>query len=109
MKRPIFLPFLGIALAVSAGCSSPPPKQVRRRVTAGQALAQAPGEAPKRPERKIVQVGSTLIVPVEWGRAAEEAATLTPILKAKYGPQVQVVPHVETNQILIYLPEGKGE
>jgi hypothetical protein len=102
-----------VVIALSSGCSSSPPKRERKQLTsASKALAPPPGEAQrpeKKPERKIVQFGNTLIVPVEWGRAAEEAATLTPILRAKYGPQVQVVPHVETNQILIHLPEGKGE
>ena len=109
-KRQIFpIAFVGMALSAGISCSSSPPSRPPRRQLSSAAKALAPPpEAQKKEPRKIVQAGRTIIYPVQWGRAEEEAATLTPILRAKYGPQVRVVPHVETNQILIYLPEGKG-
>lgn len=68
------------------------------------------GEAAPRRESSIrepvhaVRYNRTLIYPVRWGRADELAATLQPLFESTYGPGVRVIPHLATNQLLIYLP-----
>jgi hypothetical protein len=49
-------------------------------------------------------VGQYIIYPVQWLRAEEVAETLYPILQSRYGSAVRIVPHVPTNQLIIYIP-----
>lgn len=51
-----------------------------------------------------IRVNRTLIYPCRWLRAEDLAQTLRPLLESRYGPGVRIVPHVVTNQLLIYIP-----
>ncbi|MCZ6794973.1 MAG: hypothetical protein O7J95_15325 [Planctomycetota bacterium] len=54
--------------------------------------------------RVATRVGRTLIYPVRWGRAEDLAVTLQELLSGQYGNEVRVIPHPDTNHLLIYLP-----
>ena len=55
----------------------------------------------------MAEVGQYLIYPVQWLRAEEVAETLYPILQSRYGSAVRIIPHVPTNQLIIYIPTRK--
>lgn len=54
--------------------------------------------------RRVTQVNRFLIIQVEWLRVEEVAETLRPILESRYGAAVRIVPHIPTNQLLLYIP-----
>ena len=84
----------------AAGCSHKPRKPAKpAQPPAKPAASRGPQEEPY-----ALRVNRTLIYPVEWGRAADLAETLRPLLVGRYGPDARVVVHEETNQLLIYLP-----
>jgi hypothetical protein len=56
-----------------------------------------------------VQAGRYLVYQVEWLRAEEVAETLRPILESRYGPGVNIVPHVQTNKLIIYIPSQREQ
>jgi hypothetical protein len=99
-----------IALLLGGGCQSSPERnqagqeEVSAREAASRQQAQQPAEG-TRP----YYTRNFAIVPVEWGRAEDVAATLDPIVKSQYGPEARVVPHVPTNRIFIYLPPQRPE
>ncbi len=51
-----------------------------------------------------IRINRTLIYPCRWLRAEDLAVTLQPLLETRYGSGVRIVPHVVTNQLLIYIP-----
>ena len=91
----------GLALAILAcGCATPePPKEEPR---------SEPRRESKPPE-PIVQAGRYLIYPMKWLRAEEAAETLRPILESRYGPGVNIVPHIPTNKLIIYIPSQREQ
>lgn len=53
--------------------------------------------------------GKIIFYPVQSGRAEELAQTLLPFVEAEYGPDARIVPHVQTNQLMIYVPDRRGD
>lgn len=95
------LALLGFLLLAAWGCASPePPKEEPR--------SEMPRRESKPPE-PIVQAGRYLIYPMKWLRAEEAAETLRPILESRYGPGVNIVPHVPTNKLIIYIPSQREQ
>jgi hypothetical protein len=93
--------WLLLALLLGAGCASPEPRKEASR----------PPPAPRPPKVdegiRVAEVGQYLIYPVQWLRAEEVAETLYPILQSRYGSAVRIIPHVATNQLIIYIPTRK--
>ena len=95
---------LGLLLAYAAcGCATPePPKEEPR--------SEMPRRQNEPHERApVVQAGRYLIYQVEWLRAEEVAETMRPILESRYGPGVNIVPHVPTNKLIIYIPSRREQ
>jgi hypothetical protein len=91
-----------IAVALAGGCATPAPKPAPEEPSAE---ARAAERAARSQEGiRFAQVDQYLIIPVQWLRADEAAETLLPILQSRYGPAVRVIPHVSTNQLLVYIP-----
>ena len=53
--------------------------------------------------------GKIIFYPVQSGRAEELAQTLLLFVEAEYGPDARIVPHVQTNQLMIYVPDRRGD
>jgi hypothetical protein len=94
---------LGLVLAYAAcGCATPePPKEEPR------SEMPRPKEPPQR--APVVQAGRYLIYQVEWLNAEEVAETMRPILESRYGPGVNIVPHIPTNKLIIYIPSRREQ
>ena len=56
------------------------------------------------PHRQPSLVGDYLYYPLQWRNAHEVGEELYFTLYPKYGPLLQIVPDVENNALLIYLP-----
>ena len=101
---------VAIALLLGGGCQSSTDRNrpVKEDVSARAAASRRQLQQPARSTRPYY-TRNFAIVPVEWGRAEDMAATLDPIVKSQYGPEARVVPHVPTNRIFIYLPPQRPE
>jgi hypothetical protein len=93
--------WLLLALLLGAGCASPEPRK--------EASRPPPAPRPQKADEgiRVAEVGQYLIYPVQWLRAEEVAETLYPILQSRYGSAVRIIPHVPTNQLIIYIPTTK--
>ena len=59
---------------------------------------------PLRRGEYAARINRTLIYPVQWLRAEDLSDTLLALLEARYGPGIRIIPHAESNHLLIYLP-----
>ena len=73
----------------------------------GRSAPAATAPAEPWPESEISATRHFLVYPVKWGRAEDLAATLEPIIQARYGSAARVVPSVETNKLFIYIPSER--
>lgn len=116
MKNPpvrcarLLVPLLAALVLALGGCS--PRRSLRpdyaRRLDAPADTPRATSsvESPRpRAEtgpgtERAVQVGRYILFRLHWTRADDMAATLAPILQARYGPGAAVVPHVPSNTLI---------
>lgn len=107
---PRFIPLI-IALVLALGGCARGRSFHRDEARARRAAAEAP-RATASVERsrsreeagpgtaRAVQVGRYILFRLHWTRADDMAATLAPILQARYGPGAAVVPHVPSNTLI---------
>ena len=87
----------GLCLGLPAGCAARREKKPPE-VSAPAASSRSTVEQPPTFTRNY------MVYSVHHGRAADLAATLEPVLQARYGPEARVVPHIPSNKLFIYLP-----
>ena len=92
-------------LALAAGCAVRERKErpEARTPTASHDTTRAASSPPSFEEPPAF-TRNYMIYSVHHGRAADLAATLEPVLKARYGPEARVVAHVPSNKLFIYIP-----
>jgi len=100
----------------AAGCATetlapPTPYPELARAHARRAAAQSRAEPTAESDEKAAYTLTDryLVYPVAWGRADELAATLEPIIQARYGPEARVVAHSPSNRLFIHIPAGRPD
>jgi hypothetical protein len=101
---------IGLAAPVFApcGCRSPEPAEARPAAGAKRA-DEAPEPAPRGTPPRLERVGrDTFIYRLQYERAEETAETLRPLLERHFGREVLIVPHRESNCLIIRIPRDRG-
>ena len=98
----------GLSLALLAGCAAETAKRPSREAPRREPRSSQTPQPPVSDTHPL-QLNDYLIYPVKWQRAEDVAATLEPLLQARYGPEAQVIVHQPTNKLLIYTPRRARE
>ena len=91
---------LSLVLALIVSCSSPPPP---KRQTAEPQRRSSTEQRPIS-DTHPYRINDYIIYPVKWQRAEDVAVTIEPLLKARYGPEAQLIVHQPHHKLLHYAP-----
>ena len=86
---------VAIVAIIAIGCQAEPKAAPARDPQPAKRAA-----APRAP----VRTGDYLVYPLNWKHPYAAASELYALLYPKYGPYLQIVPDLDTNSLLIYLP-----